>query len=100
MGFDEFKNNVERAAQLLSEQRDGEKSPPWLHERAIAGMASAGFETLPADIGFRLGTAVARFRRISNEVAEADGMADPEQFQEAAAALRTIAEILKSLPVN
>jgi hypothetical protein len=98
MGLDEFKNNVERAVELLSAQPQGEKSPAWLHERAIAGMASAGFETLPADIGFRLGSAVARFRRIALEVAECDGVAEPEQSQEAAAALRTIAEILKSLP--
>jgi hypothetical protein len=100
MGLDEFKKNVERAAELLAAQRDGEKSPPWLHERAIAGMAGAGFETLSADVGFRLGSAVARFRRIAKEVAEADGIAEPEQSQEAAAALRTIAEIMNSLPAT
>jgi len=98
MGLDEFKNNVERAVQLLSAQHGVDKSPAWLHERAIAGMATAGFETLPADIGFRLGSAVARFRRIAKEVAESDGVAELEQSQEGAAALRTIAEILKSLP--
>jgi hypothetical protein len=98
MGLDEFKKGVERAVQLLSAQQEGEKNPSWLHERAMAGMAGAGFETLPADIGFRLGSAVARFRRIAKDVAEADGVAEPEQSQEAAAALRTIAEILKSLP--
>jgi len=98
MGLDEFKKNVERAVELLSAQPQGEKSPAWLHERAIAGMAGAGFETLPADIGFQLGTAVARFRRIAKEVAESDGIAEPEQSHEGAAALRTIAEILQSLP--
>ena len=98
MGLEEFKQNVGRAAQLLAAQRDGEKCPPWLHERAIAGMAGAGFEKLPADVGFQLGCAAARFRRIAQEVAETDGIADPEQSREAAAALRTIAEIVKSLP--
>jgi len=98
MSLSEFKANVETAVRLLSKQKTREKMPLWLHERAIAGMSAAGFEDLPADQGFQLGAAVARFRRIATEVAEVDGIAAPEQFDEAATALRTIAEILKSLP--
>src|SRR5258708_40029968 len=97
MGLYGFKRKLDGAVQLLSAQPGVDKTPDWLHERAIAGMATAGFETLPADIGFRLGTAVARFRRIAREVAEAEGIAEPEQSQEGAAALLTIAEILQTL---
>jgi hypothetical protein len=63
-------------------------------------MEGAGFETLPADLGFQLGTAVARFRRIVKEVSETNGIAVPEQSQEAAAALQTIAQIVRSLPTT
>ncbi len=100
MGLDEFKTNVEMATRLQAAQPDAEKNPAWLHERAIAGMAGAGLEKLPADLGFRLGSALARFRRIAQEVAETDGVAEPEQCREAAAALRTIAEIVQSLPAT
>ena len=100
MGLDEFKKNVEMATRLLAAQRDGEKNPPWLHERAIAGMAGAGLEKLPADLGFRLGSALARFRRIAQEVSETEGIAEPEQCHEAATALRTIAEIVQALPAT
>jgi len=98
MGLDEFKKNVDLAARLLAAHSDGERSPAWLHERVLAGMAGAGLEKLPADLGFRLGSALARFRRIAQEVAEADGTAEPDQCLEAATALRTIAEIVQSLP--
>ena len=59
-----------------------------------------GLRLFPQHSGFQLGVAVARFQRIAREVAEADGIAEPEQTAEAAAALRTIAEILKSLPTT
>jgi len=100
MRLDEFKTNVEMAARLLAAHKDGDKCPAWLHERAIAGMAGAGLEKLPAELGFRLGSALARFRRIAQEVAEADGTAEPEQCLEAATALRAIAEIVQSLPAT
>jgi hypothetical protein len=99
LGLREFKANIAAALR----RADGEKedaAPDWLKEAALAGMAEAGLEKLPADLGFPLGSAAARFRRIAKEVAEADGHADPEQSAEAAAALRTMAEILKSLPVT
>jgi hypothetical protein len=63
-------------------------------------MAEAGLEKLPADLGFSLGSAAARFRRIAREVAETNGHACPEQSAEAEAALRAIAEVLKSLPTT
>ncbi|HEY2253050.1 MAG TPA: hypothetical protein VGH74_18385, partial [Planctomycetaceae bacterium] len=63
MGLDDFKKNVARAAQLLAAHEDGDQRPRWLRAESIAGLAEARFETLPADVGFRLGSAVARFRR-------------------------------------
>ena len=98
MGLEQFKKNVESALQLLAKQKKDDNSPLWLNERAIAGMADAGLENLPAESGFPLGAAAARFLRISKEVAEADGIAEREQIDEAAAALRTIAKIVGSLP--
>jgi hypothetical protein len=100
MGIDEFKRNVESAVKLLSKQTKGDLRPTWLNEEVIAGMADAGLETLPSELGFPLGTSVARFRRIAQEVAEADGIALPEQCEEAAKSLRTIARILKSFPTT
>ncbi|MBI3861862.1 MAG: hypothetical protein HY290_08190 [Planctomycetia bacterium] len=94
----EFKSSVEAAVRLLSEQKGIDKSPQWLNERALAGIAEAGLETLPADLGFPLGAAAGRFRRIAQEVAEADGVVEREQSEEAAASLKRIAEILRSLP--
>ncbi len=98
MSLSEFKSNV-AAAVLFSKQDSGEM-PLWLHERSIAGMEGIGFETLPADLRFQLGSAVARFRRIVKEVSETDGIAVPEQSREAAAALQTIAKIMRSLPTT
>ena len=100
MGLDQFKKNVEAALQLLSKQKKDDTVPLWLNERAIAGMADAGLESLPAETGFPLGAAAARFIRISKEVAEADGVAEQGQVDEAAAALRTIGKILASLPAK
>lgn len=100
MGMHEFKTSVEAAVRLMSEQKSVEKSPQWLNERALAGIAEAGLETLPADLGFPLGAAAGRFRRIAQEVAEADGVVEREQSEEAAASLKRIAEILKSLPAT
>jgi hypothetical protein len=100
MRIDTFRKNVEAAVKLLSKQKMGDRRPPWLNGKAIAGIPKAGFETLPADVGFLLGVAVAKFRRIAREVAEADGIAEREQSKEAAAALRTISRILKSLPTT
>jgi hypothetical protein len=100
MGLDQFKKNVEAALQLLSKQKKDDNVPLWLNERAIAGMADAGLEALPAETGFPLGAAAARFIRISKEVAEADGVAEQGQIDEAAAALRTISKILASLPAK
>ena len=100
MGLNEFKANVEAALHRLSKQTEGDSIPPWLNESALAGMAQAGLETLPGELGFQLGVAAARFIRIAREVAEADGFADPEQAEEAATALRTIGDILKSLPTT
>ncbi len=98
MRLNHFKNNIDLALELLSKQKKAEKTPAWLHERTLTGLKEAGLESLPADLGFQLGMAVARFRRIASEVAEADGIAEREQTKEAAAALRAIADILKSLP--
>ena len=100
MGIDEFKRNIESAVKLLSKQTKGDISPPWLDEKVIAGIPKAEFETLPDDVGFLLGIAVAKFRRIAREVAEAEGIAEREQTKEAAAALRTVSRILKSLPTT
>jgi hypothetical protein len=100
MGLSEFKSSVEFALRLLSQEKRVVKDPIWLHERALAGMANARLDNLPAGLGFQLGVAAGRFHRIAREVAEADGNAEREQFAEAAAALRTIAEILKSLPTE
>ena len=100
MGLNEFKANVEAALHLLTKQIEGDNIPPWLNESALAGMAEAGLETLPGELGFPLGIAVAKFIRIAREVAEAYGLAVPEQSKEAAAALRTIGEILKSVPTT
>jgi hypothetical protein len=100
MALNEFKTNVEAAMHLLAQQPRAVKYASWLHENALAGMAEAGLENLPAGVGFQLGTAVARFRRIASEVAEAYGIAERDQFVEGAAALRTIADILKALPTN
>ncbi len=100
MGLHEFKTSVACAIQLLSQQKRVVRDPAWLDERALAGMTDAGLENLPADVGFQLGLATARFRRIASEVAQADGIAEREQFAEAAAALRTIAGILNSLPTT
>ena len=97
MGIDDFTKNVETAVQLLPAQWDGDTSPAWLNEEVIAGIPKSEFDTLPDDVGFLLGIAVARFRRIAREVAQADGIAEREQTKEAAAALRTISRILKSL---
>ena len=98
MGLEQFKKNVDAALQLLSKQKKDDNTPLWLNERAIGGMADAGLEQLPAETGFPLGAAAARFIRISKEVAEADGVAEKEQMEEAATALRTIAKIVGSLP--
>jgi hypothetical protein len=100
MGIDKFRKNVEAALQRLSKHKKGDEANLWLNERALAGMAKAGLETLPADSGFQMGAAVARFQRIAREVAEANGFAEREQSEEASAALRTIGEILKSLPTT
>jgi hypothetical protein len=97
MNLDEFRANVEAAVRLMSKPRKRNKPPPWLNEGAIRGTSKARLEKLGADLGFRLGAAVARFRRIAREVAAADGAADPRQIEDAAGALRTIAEILKAL---
>src|SRR5262245_42550786 len=91
MSLSQFKSNVETAVGLLSRQKRDDKTPLWLNERAIAGWEGCGFEALSADLAFQLGTAVARFRRIANEVSDMDGVVVPEQSQEAAAALQTIA---------
>jgi hypothetical protein len=101
MGIDDFKLNVELAVELLSKQRCGDRFSPWLNEKVIAGIPKFEFDALPDDEGFLLGIAVARFRRIAREVAEANGIAEREQTKLAAAALRTISRILKSLvPTN
>ena len=100
MPLNKFKKNVEFAVRRLSQQKRGDKANLWLNENALAGMAEARLETLPADLGFQLGAAVARFLRIAKEVAAADGIAEREQSDEAAAALRTIADIVKSLPTT
>jgi hypothetical protein len=100
MGLKEFRQNVETALEQLSEQKKGDAANRWLNERALTGMADAALEKFPADLGFRLGHASSRFRRIAKEVAEANGQVEPEEAEEAAAALRTIAEILKSLPAT
>ena len=100
MGSDEFRQNIAAAMKLFLKQQKGDEVILWLNEETIAGMADAGFETLPSELGFPLGTAVARFRRIAREVVEADGIAALEQSKEAAAALRTIARILKSFPTS
>jgi hypothetical protein len=100
MELNQFKTSVEFAMQQLSQQKSFVKDPNWLHERALAGMTNAGLENLPSGLGFQLGIAAARFRRIAREVMEVEGIAEREQFAEAAAALRTIAEILKSLPAE
>ena len=98
MGSDEFRQNIAAAMKLLLKQKKGDEAVLWLNEETIAGMADAGLETLPSEFGFPLGTSVARFRRIAQEVAEADCIALPEQCEEAAKALRTIARILKLFP--
>jgi hypothetical protein len=100
MRLDQFKKNVEAALQLLSKQKKDDTVPLWLNERALAGISDAGLESLPAETGFPLGAAAARFIRISKEVAEADGVAEQGQIDEAAAALRTIGKILASLPAK
>jgi len=100
MGLDQFKKNVETALEQLSKQKKDDNSPLWLHERAISGISDAGLENLPADLGFPLGAAAARFLRISKEVAEADGVAERGQIDEAATALRTIGKIVGSLPTT
>jgi hypothetical protein len=100
MGMHEFKASVETAVRLMSQQKSIENSPQWLNERALAGIAEAGLESLPASLGFPLGAAAGRFRRIAQEVAEADGIVEREQSEEAAASLKRIAEILKSLPAE
>ena len=100
MGMHEFKTSVETAVRLMSEQKSVDHSQQWLNERALAGIAEAGLEALPANLGFPLGAAAGRFRRIAQEVAEADGMVAKEQSEEAAASLKRIAEILRTLPVE
>ena len=100
MGMHEFKTNIETAVRLMSEQKCVANSPTWLNERALAGIAEAGLEALPANLGFPLGAAAGRFRRIAQEVAEADGLVAQEKSEEAAASLRRIADILKSLPTD
>ena len=74
----------------------GEDLLVWLNEDVLAGMAEAGLEKFPADLGFTLGSATARFRRIAREGAEADGHADSEEVEVAEAALRAIADVLMS----
>jgi hypothetical protein len=97
MRIDEFRQNIDSAVKLLSKQTKGDKSQPWLSEKVIAGIPKAEFNSLPDDVGFLLGIAVAKFRRIAKEVAKADGSAEREQTKEAAAALRTISRIVKSI---
>ncbi len=98
MSLQDFRANVEAALRLLSNSKKGDQVPLWLNERAIGGMTEAGLEKLRADLGFPLGAAAARFRRIAREVAAADGFAEPQQIDEAAHSLRAIAEILKAFP--
>ena len=100
MRIDKFKKNVESAVELLSKQQKGDCCPQWLNEKALAGIPKAEFTALPDDVGFLLGVAVAKFRRVAREVAATDGVAEREQMKAAAAALRTISRILKSLPVT
>ena len=100
MGMHEFKTSVETAVRLMSEQKSVDHSQQWLNERALTGIAEAGLEALPANLGFPLGAAAGRFRRIAQEVAEADGQVAREQSEEAAASLKRIAEILRTLPTE
>jgi len=55
-----------------------------------------GSKLFPADLGFQLGMAVSRFRRIAAEVAEADGIAEREQSKEA---LRRVADDCRYLKI-
>ena len=96
MGLGKFRSAVVAAVELLAKQNQGEDLLVWLNEDVLAGVAEAELEKFPADLGFQLGSATARFRRIAQEVAEANGHADPEQSAEAEAALRAIAEVLTS----
>ena len=96
MELGKFKSAVVAAVELLAKQNKGEDLLVWLNEDVLAGMAEAGLEKFPADLGFTLGSATARFRRIAREVAEADGHADSEQVEVAEAALRAIADVLMS----
>jgi hypothetical protein len=98
MSFSEFKANVEAAVGLLSKPRKRNDAPQWLNEGAIGGVSTAGLDSLRADLGFPLGLAVARFRRIATDVAAAGGVAESQQIDEAADTLQTIAKILNSLP--
>ena len=100
MGMQEFKSSVENAVRLISQQKSVEKSQEWLNEKTLSGIGEAGLESLPANLGFPIGAAAGRFRRIVQEVAEADGQIDVEQSVEAADSLKRIAEILKSLPTE
>jgi hypothetical protein len=96
MELSEFRANVEAALRRSQQDSTGATSD-WLNETVLAGMAESGLEKLPADVGFAVGSAAARFRRIAREVAETNDQACPEQVAEAAAALATIAEVLRSL---
>ena len=97
MGMHEFKTNIETAVRLMSEQKNVANSPTWLNERALAGIAEAGLEALPANLGFPLGAAAGRFRRIVQEVAEADGLVAQEQSEEAAASLTIVKTVERAL---
>ena len=96
MNLNQLKANID-AALARSEQTSTDAKAIWLDETVLAEMRDTGVERLPADVGFSLGSAPARFVRIAREVLESDGYADPIQSAEAAAALRTIAEILEGL---
>jgi hypothetical protein len=96
MNLNQLKANID-AALARSEQSSADGKATWLDETVLAEMRDTGVERLPADVGFALGSAAARFLRIAREVLESDGHADPTQAAEAAAALRRIAEILEGL---